>query len=188
MNKFLNKLNMNIGTVWKTPSGLILEQKYMKTESKKIRTTALGKMKAFNITKPLNVINVQKQNYSIVPNLIHSLDAANISILINYIINNGNKINLLTIHDCFATDANNIEYVNLQVKLAFLCIYQNKDFLINFHNYAINHLIQLGIVLNKDRTAVILDSGICIEVPKLPDFNNNFDLKYNLLNSPYFIN
>jgi DNA-directed RNA polymerase len=68
-----------------------------------------------------------KQNRGIIPNIIHSLDAANISILVNKMIDDDIKMNLLTIHDAFATNANYVDDLTYQIKLAFLVIYSNKE-------------------------------------------------------------
>ena len=187
MNKLLMKLNLNIGIVWKTPSGLILEQKYMEMKSDTITISILGKRKSFNLSKTTNKISLRRQNNSIVPNLIHSMDAANISLLVNSLIEDNKKLNLVTIHDCFATDANHVEFINLKVRAAFLQLYQNQTFINDFHNFIINHLINLGINII-DNNKIELSNKKIIDIPIKPDFSNSLDLKYNLFNSPYFIN
>lgn len=42
------------------------------------------------------------------PNLIHSLDASNIQLLCKFLNENEIKIPLYTVHDCFASTANNM--------------------------------------------------------------------------------
>lgn len=58
-----------------------------------------------------NVTDIRKQNNAIVPNVVHSFDASNIALLVENISSNfsDNKMNLLTIHDCFATNANDVD-------------------------------------------------------------------------------
>jgi DNA-directed RNA polymerase len=46
------------------------------------------------------------------PNLIHSLYASVIALLINYIKINNNSINIYTIHDCFAISVDNVDNIN----------------------------------------------------------------------------
>ena len=115
------------------------------------------------------------------------MDAANISLLVNSLIEDNKKLNLVTIHDCFATDANHVEFINLKVRAAFLQLYQNQTFINDFHNFIINHLINLGINII-DNNKIELSNKKIIDIPIKPDFSNSLDLKYNLFNSPYFIN
>ena len=53
------------------------------------------------------------------PNLVHSLDASNIHLMVESL----NKQPIYTIHDCFATTANNMEEIERLVKEAFIEIY-----------------------------------------------------------------
>ena len=190
MNSLLMMLNLNIGIVWKTPSGLILEQKYMERKSDTITITILGKRKSFNLSKSTDKISLRKQNNSIVPNLIHSMDAANIALLVNDLRHTGlvnkNNLNLVTIHDCFATDANHVELIHFQVRAAFLRIYQNQTFIDDFHLFILNHLISLGVKIIENNTKIVLSNGKTIEIPPKPDFKDSINLKYNLFHSPYF--
>ena len=134
MNHFLKKLNLDIGVVWKTPSGMVVEQKYVKMDKRTIKTNILTKTKSVKISVPSNKVNITKQNLSILPNLVHSMDASNITLLVNNIINSNKNIDISTIHDCFASQTNNIELLSFQVKLAFLHIYKNQDFINQLHD------------------------------------------------------
>jgi len=72
------------------------------------------------------------------------MDSSNIAVLISYILNVFNeKVNLVTIHDCFCTDANHVEIVNYHIRLSFLNLYKNQDFIENFHNFILNYLKHL---------------------------------------------
>jgi DNA-dependent RNA polymerase len=53
------------------------------------------------------------------PNLIHSLDASNIHLLTLKLTGQP----LYTVHDCFATTANNMSQLNKLIKEAFIQIY-----------------------------------------------------------------
>src|SRR5258705_13294199 len=102
---------------------MIITQKYVKTETKELVTSMLSKRNSISIKTPIqNKINLRKQNAGIVSNIVHSLDATNIALLVNNLINNYLELEVITIHDCFATHANNVEILKYQVKLAFLCI------------------------------------------------------------------
>jgi DNA-directed RNA polymerase len=62
---------------------------------------------------------------SFMPNFIHSLDACNVHILIYKLIQS-NKIPVYTVHDCFASTANNMLILEHNVKTAFINIYFNE--------------------------------------------------------------
>lgn len=192
MNKFLFKFDRNLSTFWKTPSGLILEQRYVNPEDTVLRTTILGKKKSITLHryKKDGSVILSKQNKGIIPNIIHSLDAANISILVNDILDEGIKVNILTIHDAFATHANYIDELTYRIKLAFLVVYADKDFILKFHDYIINNLINQGFIINKKGTHFEQpdEKGdkVNIKIPK-PFEAGDFNLKDELLLSKYFM-
>ena len=63
------------------------------------------------------------------PNFIHSMDASNIHLLIDLLIYDKYYIQLYTIHDCFASTINNMKYIEKYVKLAFIKLYFEKNYL-----------------------------------------------------------
>jgi len=75
-----NKLEIQIP--WYLPSGLIVNQQYYKTETIKIKPFAYTKnivnLSVLNKTK----FNKNKQKIALMPNLIHSLDAASLCLII----------------------------------------------------------------------------------------------------------
>ena len=76
------------------------------------------------ISLPTNILNTQKIQRSFMPNLIHSLDAANIHLLFKNIKLDNKPINsIYTIHDCFATTANDMFYLETLIKRSFIKIY-----------------------------------------------------------------
>ena len=65
------------------------------------------------------------------PNLIHSLDAANIQLFVN---NLDRKIPFYTIHDCFASLPYEMVYLEERVKEAFIEIYfKDSNYIKNLH-------------------------------------------------------
>jgi DNA-directed RNA polymerase len=196
INKFIHKLNLNIPSIWNTPSGLNIEQKYVKTKDKEIKFSVLGKSKSITIKQKLDKINLYKQNLGIMPNIVHSMDASNITLLIKSILsfNNNKLIPLLTIHDCFATNANYIDLLSYHVKCAFLSIYKNNDFVLNYHQDIINYLKKCGLqfINNDSEVLCILNKNkklkyIKHKLPTLPNLNNSLDLNNNILFSKYFV-
>jgi DNA-directed RNA polymerase len=107
------------------------------------RATRAGATKIFKSAKPITIsIPTSNLDFSSIkrgfmPNLIHSLDASNIHILIDMIINQDLKINLYTIHDCFASTCDGMEIIDKLVREAFIVIYFDMDYLNKLHNYLI---------------------------------------------------
>jgi DNA-directed RNA polymerase len=97
MNLMLKKIKLP--TMWLSPAGIIIEQKYVTISQRELTTTILGKRKNITINE-LNreVINIRKQNNSMVPNIVHSFDASNIALLVQNVSSNFcfNSFNLLT--------------------------------------------------------------------------------------------
>lgn len=200
MNKVLKELNLSV--IWIAPEGVILEQKYVRTKKTEIKTTIYKKRKSmtkhvFDLdNKGNHRINFLKQDLGIVPNFVHSLDAANVRYLIKQLLSYDKQINIFTIHDCFASHANKIGFIKLEVKLAFLNIYSNKDFLNkSYHNFMIEYIKKSGFILSDDNKKILsfLKKGKTntdLILPEVPNFDNEnlFNLKDLLLKSQYFTN
>lgn len=189
MVKLLNSLNLPI--VWLTPSGLLITQKYMKFESERFTTKIFSKRKTLTLRRIKHEnINKLKQVNAFIPNFIHSLDASNIALLIKEIlqINNSStdKLNILTIHDCFGTSANNANKVSYLVKNAFLQIYSNPLFLNMFHEFILDYIKKNNLELNESKS-VVFSEGNTYPIPTMPKLGV-LDLKDQLPNSIYFIN
>lgn len=185
MNKKLKILNLQ--PIWLTPGGLIIEQKYVFTKKEKLSSNLLGKRKTITKRIPIkDKINLKKQNEGIVPNIIHSFDASNISLLIKELLKNKNNINILTIHDCFATSSNDVDLMVFNVKVAFSMLYSNKSFVNDYHNLIIDYVVKskYKIVGN----VVYIEDGKKVKLPTPPTFENFKDFKDNILGSQYFIN
>lgn len=158
----------------------------MKTEKKRYKYSILGKVKTLELTVKKDTISLRKQNLGIVPNLIHSMDASNISILVESISKIDKDIQLFTIHDCFATNANYIELLSFHVKSAFLFIYKNQNFIEEYHKETISYLKNLGLKFNKN-DSILYYNNLEYEVPIAPNLEKTFDLKSNILFSKYFV-
>ena len=188
MNTFIKNTNLNIPIAWTTPSGLIIEQKYIQFEKNKYNYSVLGKRKSLTLRTKKDKINLRKQNEGIIPNIVHSMDAANVSLLLNSILNFNNNINVITVHDCFGTQANFIDLLSLEVKLAFLNIYSKQNFVEEYHNFIISYLENCGLLFNEDKSIVYIDKHKPLNLPKLPIFNKDIDLIHNILDARYFVN
>jgi DNA-directed RNA polymerase len=92
------------------------------------------------IRKWINKVDKGKQTSAIIPNIIHSLDSSH---LINVIISaNKNNINpVITVHDCFGCHPNNLQSLSHLVKIEFIKLYSNSNFLETFHNRNIQNIL-----------------------------------------------
>jgi DNA-directed RNA polymerase len=120
------------------------------------------------------------------PNFIHSMDAANIhklvSSIIEYNIENNLKINLFTIHDCFATTPNYMNIVNFKVKLAFIKLYFNNLYIEQMYRSFIDQIESRTNIYTEEKNGkqilfVINDKLEKIYIPVLPD---KFESKYHV--------
>lgn len=183
INNMLKKLNLV--PIWMAPLGLTIEQKYVFHESKIISRTLLGKNRTISIKKPIiNKINLRAKNAGIVPNLVHSFDASNVALLIESL-NSKYNIELFTIHDCFATNANYIELLKFQVKNTFLCLYSNNNFIDTYYNYIrkIIELNQFQIIIDNDTKEefILLTTNDNIDIFNSNNINNINTINGNIL-------
>jgi DNA-directed RNA polymerase len=194
MNRMLKKLKL--ATIWLSPSGLLIEQRYSPLSERELTTSILGKRKSITIKSPIkDETDLRKQNNAIVPNIVHSFDASNIALLVKGLTEEYKNINLITIHDCFATNANEVELMVLQVKLAFLSLYSQQSFVESYHQFILDYIRKTGnIIVNNlsDKNGTILSYVETpqerIKIPSVPNFSVDKDLRLNILGSQYFIN
>jgi len=119
MINILNILNLPI--TWITPAGLKIRYSQIKFTSIATKNKLISS-KPISISIPTQETNHIKMIRSFMPNFIHSLDAANIHILLNNLALDYD-IPVYTIHDCFATTPNNMKLLEYKVKEAFIEIY-----------------------------------------------------------------
>ena len=133
---------LDIPILWYPPSGLKIQQRYLKTAKAKVSiSVGRGKIKTVVLNKKLDKTNTRAQTQAIIPNIIHSMDSAHLILILNKIVNQNNLNNpVISIHDCFGTLPNNMISLENLVKLEFINLYSKKEFLENFNNDLINIL------------------------------------------------
>jgi DNA-directed RNA polymerase len=132
-------------------------------------------------------------NEAIVPNIVHSFDASNISLIIKTLLENNNNINISTIHDCFSTNCNNVNLMREHVKFAFLLLYLNKNFVEHYNNYILNYIYNSGYIISDNHIHFneIVKNKMkekIVKIPEIPKFDYSKDFKDSILGSQYFIN
>lgn len=115
---------------WKSSSGLLVSQSYIESKEIKLRPFSYNKS-TFSLKVSTDKINAKKQIRSLMPNLIHSLDAAALSLLVH---NLKEVNNFYAIHDCFAVTANNIDILITRLKYVYIKIYTEDNYLKQWDN------------------------------------------------------
>jgi DNA-directed RNA polymerase len=156
------------------------------------KSQILKSSKPITIRLPINKkLDKNQIDTGFMPNLIHSLDASNIHLLIPKLTNES----LYTIHDCFATDANNMKKLELFIKEAFIEIYfRDSNYLIGMHNDLVKQILDHAeryYINDKGNKIVIIDNKE-LTIPNLPDQftsteHNQLFIK-GVLKSKFFIN
>ena len=129
--KILAELSLVIP--WASPQGVNIYQSYLAIEEVRLKPfTYTKKTFSLNIPNKEGKLNKTKQVRAFMPNLIHSLDAASLALLVDFYFNNSKNIgvkNIFTIHDCFGVTANNIENIMDLLKLVYTRIYSDTNYL-----------------------------------------------------------
>jgi DNA-directed RNA polymerase len=184
----------NLPVIWITPAGMIIKLSTVKMQEieTKINLIDKGRHKV-TISLPTKKLNIRKIKTSLMPNLIHSLDACNIHLLVNELLEGERRLPLYTIHDCFASTPNNISTLEIYIKRTFLKIYFEGDYLEEMHK---NILAQITSyikedIIEKDGKKYFKIKDKFIPVPEIPDTfldkSKNKIFIQGLLNSKYFI-
>jgi len=181
---------LNIAIRWITPSGLTLDQKYLKFTKYDITNSVFKKRYKITLRKPevknnSHVINYNKQINAFVPNFIHSMDGSNIVLLLKSMQDKEN-IDVATIHDCFGSQANHADMLARLVKESFISMYGDDCFIDRLHSYMLLTLKNLFKV--KDGKVIVEKDDEILElpIPSKPEVGK-LDLVNQLRNSQYFI-
>jgi len=133
--KILTKLNLVIS--WGSPSGVEVNQSFLSTKEVRLKPFTYSK-RTFSLIVPDEgkSYNKSKQIRAFMPNLVHSLDAASLALLVdlyfsssNNTPNNENLRNIFSVHDCFGVTANNVENIMDLLKLVYVKIYSESNYL-----------------------------------------------------------
>ena len=139
---------------WTTPSGFIVEQNYFIKESKQVRTKFNESSLWLCYTFDTKTLDKKKIRNSITANFVHSYDAANVHLALSHVYKQQGFKSLVTIHDSFAANVQEIEPFIKQVKknLASIYTWSNKCELYNnlkpIGNFDINHIIDAPYVFS----------------------------------------
>lgn len=179
-------VKLELPMTWITPSGLKITQNYFKQKKKVISISIFGKTKKIVIKENTDKIDKGKQIQSIIPNIIHSLDATHLMNIIKNAINeNFNPV--ITIHDCFGTLPNYMGSLEYRVKKEFVLLYSDNKFLNDYHTRFRQNLEDNQFVIKEtnDKSYVLLENDKFLEIPTLPQLGE-LDLE-KIIKSKYMI-
>jgi DNA-dependent RNA polymerase len=127
--------SLNIPIPWILPTGLVINQQYYDKKTLKVKPFVYQK-NLVNITVlNKNKFNKNKQKIALMPNLVHSLDAASLCLVIVNYFKQINNINFYSIHDCFAVPCNKVNNLIGLLKIAYCIIYTDNKYLLEFDAY-----------------------------------------------------
>lgn len=115
---------------WETPTGVMVELRYEKSKSVRIKTHINGSvMKLSSNVSIKDTIQRRKVGSAASPNFIHSMDAAH---LVGSVVNardSGGIQDFAMVHDSFGTHAPMMGNLNKGLREAFVELYEGQDFL-----------------------------------------------------------
>lgn len=121
-----NELGMPI--TWELPTGLIVSQQYLEIHTQKIKPFAYRKTTMnISVTDKMK-LDKNKQKIALMPNLIHSLEKAYLTLLKKEFSKLNPKINnFYSVHDCFAVTADMVKSLITIIKSVYIYLYTEKE-------------------------------------------------------------
>lgn len=118
-------------------TGLTIKQSYLETRTTSITPFMYSKIKLnLKVTNKKKLDN-KKQIRALMPNLIHSLDAASLALLYTKFVKTSKDHLFYSVHDCFAVTASNIDNIKNLLASIYTELYSDYDYLKNFDKYII---------------------------------------------------
>lgn len=184
---------LNIPIIWAVPTGLNINQYY--TDSEAIRLKPFTNRK---ITYTLAIGNKKlyksKQIRALMPNLIHSLDATSLALLVNEYFDSENNVNnFYSIHDCFAVPASKVSKMIRLLKLVYINLYSENQYILRFDK-GIKESIKTQFgdhVLDEEKgiiSVIIQDELITLDFPDIKKVILGKIAAEDIKNSEYIVN
>nr|QWO71374.1 RNA polymerase [Termitomyces sp. DKA64] len=152
--------SLSIPIPWILASGLVVKQQFYAKKNLKVKPFYYTN-NLLNLSVTIkNKFNEQKQKIALMPNLVHSLDAASLCVVMTKYFKEIDNKNLYSIHDCFAVPCNKVNLITELLKVAYCIIYTKKKYLIEFNNNFIDsikiHYGENNVYINKEKEKLIV--------------------------------
>ena len=110
---------------WKSPSGLLVEQRYQNQRESRIRLRYLSDV-SLDIRTAVETVGLDKTRMAngLTANILHSFDSSHYSMAIIHARKREPSINLGGVHDCFATTPSEMSTLRDSVRQSFADLYQ----------------------------------------------------------------
>lgn len=125
------------------PQGLIVKQGYLVKESISLSVFSFSKNRLNIVKTNKELFDKNKQTRAFMPNLIHSLDAASMTLLEkkkSFHKARDSNVNLYTVQDCFATTANNVPLLLNTLKDVYITLYKYCKYMQKFDSNFIEYI------------------------------------------------
>ena len=130
---------LGVPITWTLPHGLEVNQSYLEVNSERIRPFTYSRASLTLSTTNKEKYCKTKQTIALMPNLIHSLDAASLMLLREEFDKlHPDTNNFYTIHDCFAVTANKVSSLILLLKSVYTMLYTEEHYLRKFDDSVLN--------------------------------------------------
>lgn len=142
--KELARLYANQGKMfeWVTPTGLLVRQTYNEQKKLRIATHLSGSVVRLNYFTPIDdTVDRRKAVSGSSPNLVHSLDAAALTLTVGKCLKEG-ITDYAMVHDSYGTHCTNMPKLNERLREAFVEMYSEHDVLQNLYDTAVSSLAE----------------------------------------------
>lgn len=107
--------------IWRLPTGFIVIHEYRKRKERRIVTT--DRTLVIYDNDPHAPIDIRKQVNAIVPNLVHSLDAAHMMLTVLQLTELG-LTDFAMVHDSYGVHASDVDILNTTLRKSFIHLYR----------------------------------------------------------------
>lgn len=155
--KLFNALELPI--TWRLPTGLTVIQSYLQTVSTSITPFTYSKTR-LNLSTRTSNYDHKKQVVSLMPNLIHSLDATSMYLLYKSFTKTYPEAQFFSVHDCFGTTTDKVATLKVILASVYTDLYSQNHYLSSFDEDMLRSIeTNTDIELDKSNRTVNLANG-----------------------------
>jgi DNA-directed RNA polymerase len=125
-------------------------------------------------------IDKSKQLTAFMPNLVHSLDAASLTLLFDSLTttvkvkNNNSYINFYSVHDCYGVTAKHVDILIEMLRSVYIKLYSGQGYIEKFDEDVINTIIvsygESSCKYSPEKRTIYIENGKNIVLPDLSRF------------------